>query len=103
MRLAKVRGTVVASVKASGLSSHKLLFVEDVDPRSPMESQVKASGDGLYVAIDLVGAGDDEIVLVSKGSAARVDSGGSIAPTDAAVVGIVDTVKFGGVVTFVKR
>ncbi|MDH5521932.1 MAG: EutN/CcmL family microcompartment protein, partial [Acidimicrobiia bacterium] len=32
MKLARVRGNVVSSVKADGLSSHKLLLVEDLHP-----------------------------------------------------------------------
>jgi ethanolamine utilization protein EutN len=42
------------------------------------------------VAIDNVGAGIGEIVLVTQGSAARFVSGVSNAPVDAAIVGIVD-------------
>jgi ethanolamine utilization protein EutN len=45
---------------------------------------------GDFVAIDNVGAGIGETVLVAKGSAARVGCGLSEAPVDAAIVGIVD-------------
>jgi microcompartment protein CcmK/EutM len=103
MRLARVRGNVVSSVKVSGLSSHKLLFVQDVHPQRVWEDDLADGVGGMYVAIDLAGAGDDEIVLVATGSAARVDSDGSVAPTDAAVVGIVDAVQFGGQTTYFKR
>ena len=45
---------------------------------------------GRIVAIDNVGAGIGEVVLVTKGSAARIGCGMEKVPVDAAVVGIVD-------------
>ncbi len=103
MQLARVRGNVVASIKAPGLSAHKLLLLEAVSAINPL-----ARGDDggptqtLYVAIDLTGAGIGEVVLVTRGSAARVDHDGQSAPTDAAIVGIVDSVQLDGKATFVK-
>jgi len=47
-------------------------------------------GKGRIVAIDNVGAGIGEIVLVAKGSAARIGCNLKDAPVDAAIVGIVD-------------
>jgi ethanolamine utilization protein EutN len=101
VRLARVRGNVVSSVKVDGLSSHKLLYVQDVHPEGPWDDDT-AQGD-IYVAIDLAGAGDNEIVLVTLGSAARVDGRGHAVPTDAAVVGIIDTVQFAGRTTYFKQ
>ena len=104
MQLARVRGNVVASIKAPGLLSHKLLLVEAVAAGNPL---VIAKGvsppQALYVAIDLAGAGVGEIVLVTLGSAARVDHDGQSVPTDAAIVAIVDSVQVEGDATFVKR
>ena len=42
------------------------------------------------VAIDKIGAGIGEYVLVAQGSAARVGCGMETAPVDAAIVGIID-------------
>ena len=47
---------------------------------------------GYEVAADSVGAGVDEWVLVSHGSAARQTPGGESRPLDALVIGIIDTV-----------
>jgi microcompartment protein CcmK/EutM len=99
MHLGRVRGNVVSSIKAEGLASFKLLLVDDVEPDGSEPSPAPPP----YVAIDLAGAGDGEIVLVTKGSAARVVGGMEVTPTDAAVVGIVDSVQYRGQVTFVKR
>jgi microcompartment protein CcmK/EutM len=104
MQLARVRGNVVASIKAPGLSSHKLLLVEAVTASDPLAgADAVPPTQALYVAIDLTGAGVGEVVLVTRGSAARVDGDGQSAPTDAAIVAIVDSVQVDGKATFVKR
>ena len=47
-------------------------------------------GESQIVAIDNIGAGIGETVLVATGSAARVGAGQADAPIDAAIVGIID-------------
>jgi carbon dioxide concentrating mechanism protein CcmL len=90
MEVGRVVGTVVATIKAPGLNSFKLLLV------SPFlegeESQIQKPS---LVAIDLVGAGEGDIVLVTSGSAARASPGSEGAPTDAAIIAVVDTVQLG--------
>jgi ethanolamine utilization protein EutN len=54
------------------------------------------------VALDNVGAGVGEIVLVVKGSSARQAKGMEAIPTDATIVGIVDAVEMEGKVVFKK-
>lgn len=96
MQLARVTGTVVATLKEPRLTGSKLLLVEEA--RADGGSDPGAA----YVAVDLVGAGEGELVLVVRGSpAARtLDAGG--APVDAAIVGIVDAVRKGGSVSYQK-
>jgi microcompartment protein CcmK/EutM len=101
MRLGRVCGNVVSTVKADGLMRYKLLLVRDVDAADPIAES--ASGTPPYVAVDLVGSGDGEIVLVSHGSAARIDDGTSKVPTDAAIVAIVDSAQLDSRSTFLKR
>lgn len=103
MKLAQVRGTVVASIKANGLAAHKLLlqFVAASDPLGESVPQ-GAAPQQMYVAVDLAGAGVGEVVLVVHGSAARVERDGQSVPTDTAVVAIVDSVQLDGRTTFVK-
>lgn len=87
MRLAKVIGTVVATLKEDTLTPFKLLIVEEIDARTN-----EGKGDTLVV-IDTLGAGVGETVLWVRGGAARVISDvHRQAPLDAAVVGIVDSV-----------
>jgi len=97
MRLAKVVGQVVATVKDDGLSSFKLLILQDATGAT----QARTSGP-VYVAIDLVGAGEGELVLVVSGSGARACAESKAAPVDSAVVAIADSVIRNGDVTYRK-
>ena len=81
MIIGKVIGSIVATRKNANLIGQKLMIVQPVS-----ESGIG----GTIVAIDDVGAGIGEIVLVAQGSAARIGCGHEKAPVDAAIVGIVD-------------
>lgn len=84
MIIGKVTGTIVSTRKNENLVGHKLLIVK------PLKCMNNASEGVSFVAIDNVGAGEGEIVLVAKGSAARIGCGCENSPIDAAIVGIVD-------------
>ena len=95
MELAKVVGTVVCTQKNVKLEGYKLLIVEAVSAEGvPKKSYA--------VALDNVGAGIGEMVLVVKGSSARQAKGMENTPTDATIVGIVDAVEMEGRVVFKK-
>lgn len=96
MQLAKVLGQVVATVKEPGLARFTLLVVQDAAGADPERTSGPA-----YVAVDVVGAGVGEVVLVASGGAARVAAGAD-APTDRAVVAIADTVVRAGSVSYRK-
>ena len=83
MVIGKVVGSIVSTRKNDKLVGQKLLVVR------PLENMEAA---GELVAIDNVGAGIGETVLVAKGSAARIGCGLEDAPVDAAIVGIVDEI-----------
>lgn len=85
MQIAKVRGTVVSTHKEASLRGVKLLLLQFVDEEGRLLPQYEVAG-------DQVGAGLDEWVLVSRGSAARQMEGGERRPIDAMVVAIIDTV-----------
>ena len=85
MQIAKVRGTVVGTYQLPSMKGVKLLLLQYIDDRGqPLP--------GYEVAGDLVGAGVDEWVLVSRGSAARQDRSYAERPVDALIVAIIDTV-----------
>ena len=85
MQIAKVRGTVVSTHKDPSLTGVKFLLVQFVDEEGRLLPSYE-------VAADSVGAGVDEWVLVSRGSAARQVLRSEQRPVDAAVVAIIDTV-----------
>ena len=88
MILARVVGTVVASHKRPQFEGAKLLLVQ---PETP---QGEAKGATL-LAVDSVGAGVDERVLVVlEGRAAGEAVGKKHAPVDAAIIGIVDQLEY---------
>lgn len=90
MYLGKVVGTVVSTTKDESLVGSKLLVVTKLNESlQPMETS--------EIAVDSVGAGVGEIVLVSKGSSARYVLNKPNSPIDSAIVGIVDTVEVDGV------
>lgn len=86
MKIAKVRGNVVSSQKDPSLRGSKLLLLQLVDEEGHPLPQYE-------VAADNVGAGVDEWVLVSVGSAARIVLGNEQRPLDAVVVAIIDSVR----------
>ena len=90
MQLGRVVGNVVSTIKAPGLHAFKLLLVAPFGEDGPTPDCPPVSP---IVAIDLAGAGEGEVVLVATGSAARLPSGAEAAPTDAAIVAVVDTVR----------
>ena len=81
MVIGTVTGSIVSTRKNDKLVGQKLLIVR------PMENMEEK---GEFVAIDNVGAGIGEMVLVAKGSAARIGCNLENAPVDAAIVGIID-------------
>jgi len=85
MQIAKVRGTVVSTQKDPSLRGVKLLLLQLVDEEGNILPQYE-------VAADSVGAGVDEWVLISGGSAARQVLGNEQRPLDAVVVAIIDTI-----------
>ena len=96
MKIAKVVGVTVCSVKEPRLESSKMLIVCDADQTG------KVSGLP-YIALDVVGAGPDELVVVVQGSSARVAARESNMPVDAVIVGILDSLQFDGKTTFKKH
>lgn len=95
MQLAKVIGTIVSTHKEPTLRG-KLLLLQYLDEQGNLLSKYE-------VAADQVGAGVDEWVLVSCGSAARQIPGNENRPLDALVVGIVDTVSVGNSLVYSKK
>jgi len=86
MDIGRVIGTVVSTRKHERLVGSKIQVVQPLEPQSMV-----AEGEP-YVAVDAVGAGVGEQVLIARGSAARKAIDNESAPVDATIVGIIDEV-----------
>ena len=86
MQIARVRGTVTSTQKDPSLRGVKLLMLQLVDENGNLLPVYEVAAD------NSVGAGVNEWVLVSRGSAARQLLGNEQRPLDAAVVAIIDTI-----------
>ena len=86
MIVGKIVGNVWATRKEDSLSGFKLMIVRRLDAYT---------GEFLdsFVAVDQVGAGNGETVLVATGSSARMSTDRANSPIDAAIVGIIDQVE----------
>jgi Carbon dioxide concentrating mechanism/carboxysome shell protein len=83
MIIGKVVGNVWATKKDEKLDGNKLLVI-----KSKSGGQVET-----FVAVDNIGAGVGDDVLVTKGSMARNSLQAKDSPVDAAVVGIIDSLE----------
>ena len=84
MQLARVIGTVVATVKNDSLEGRKLLIVQSLD------ANLQPQGKPL-VALDAIGAGTGELVFWCRGKEASFPFKREDTPTDCTIVGIVDS------------
>ncbi len=85
MWVGKVIGTLVATPKDASLTGNKLLVVQPWKYNRSQRYPV--------VAVDTIGAGTGEAVLVVEGSSARQVTGKPNAAIDAAIIGIVDSLE----------
>jgi ethanolamine utilization protein EutN len=84
-----VVGTVVSTINAPVFDGRRLLVCDLVDPAG------EPAG-GYLIAVDTVGAGAGEtVLLLDEGNSARQILGLSTAPVRTLVVGIVDAVETG--------
>ena len=83
MQLARVKGTVVSTNKAEKLYGLKLLIVKPIDIETWQEKG------GLLVAIDAVGAGEGEVVMLVGGSSSRQTNVTENKPVDQSIVAII--------------
>lgn len=97
MIIARVIGSAVSTVKCEKLRARKLLIVQEASVKNALLDRAP------FVAVDAVGAGEGELVLVSVGSGGRFTEMTDQAPVDAAIVGILDSLEIDGENTFVKH
>lgn len=86
MKIGIVKGTVVSTQKDERLVGSKLLIVNQVDAEKNITGHDE-------VAVDLLGAGNGEYVLLCSGSSAKSLLHNPDAPIDLAIVGIIDSME----------
>jgi microcompartment protein CcmK/EutM len=96
MQIAKVVGTVVSTNKADKLVGLKMLLVQ------PLDIETMKEKGGVIVAIDAVGAGPDEIVMLVGGSSSRQTAITDGKPVDMSIVAIIDHINMGSKRIFQK-
>ena len=97
MLLAKVIGNVWSTKKLDKISALRLLFIQ------PLGKDLKPDGNVL-VAADEIGAGFEEMVIVTRGAPAmQAFSKETLIPIDAVVIGIVDNLEMADEATGRKK
>ncbi len=91
MFIAKIVGSLVSTQKTGSMVGSKLMMIEPyvVDPQT--RDRFKTTSRSL-VAVDIVGAGEGDFVLVVQGSSARMTPETKSLPVDCAIIGVIDTV-----------
>jgi ethanolamine utilization protein EutN len=91
MFVAKVTGSLVSTQKVGAMKGYKLLIVEPYRVEPTNRTSLVTTG-RTFVAVDTLGAGIGDYVLLTQGSSARMTPETKTLPIDAVVVGIVDSV-----------
>ncbi len=86
MDIGRVVGNVWATRKDEKLCGQKLLVVKILKDKNTYN-------DGFVVAADNAGAGNDDLVLISRGSSARESIERHSVPVDATIVGVIDSLE----------
>jgi len=78
MRISKVVGNVISTVKEQGFSGHKLMIIEDIDGKRE-------------IAFDAVEAGvGDTVLVVADGGASNIALDDNYVVADVTICGIID-------------
>lgn len=92
MFVAKVTGSLVSTHKVDSMVGSKLLVVEPYRLDAKTRSSLETTG-RTFIAVDSLGAGEGDYVLLTQGSSARLTPETKHMPIDAVVIGIVDSVR----------
>ena len=96
MLIARVIGTAISTIKDPKIKGSKLLILKQTDPEGNQLGQP-------FVAVDLVDAGEGELVLTGHGSSARQTNITKDCPVDAVIMAVIDHLNVDGQVVFRKE
>jgi len=86
MIIGKVVGKLWSTRKNDKLNGQKFLIVKLMSEENRFLNE-------LFVAVDIIGAGTGDLVIIVKGGAARIAINDQTVPIDATIVGIVDSLE----------
>ena len=95
MKIARVIGTTISTIKDPKIKGSKLLIMRETDQSGEFIGKP-------YVAVDLVDAGVNDLVLTGHGSSARQTFQTKECPVDAVVIAVIDHLEVDGEVVFRK-
>ena len=95
MQLGRVMGTVVATSRTSTAEGWTLRVVGHLNDKNELNGKFS-------IAVDVLGAGEGEVVMLTAGSAARQHQLTAARPCDSIIMAIVDTWTVGSDVRFQK-
>ncbi|MGA9531130.1 MAG: EutN/CcmL family microcompartment protein [Anaerolineales bacterium] len=95
MRIAKVVGVTISTMKQEKLHGRTLLVVRETDETGEVTGKP-------LVAVDVVQAGVGDLVLIAQGSAARQTDMTDKSPVDTVIMAVIDSLEVDGSVTFRK-
>jgi microcompartment protein CcmK/EutM len=95
MKIARVIGTTISTIKDPKIKGSKLLILRETDQTGDIIGKS-------YVAVDLVDAGVNDLVLTGHGSSARQTYQTKECPVDAVVIAVIDHLEVDGDVVFRK-
>ncbi len=95
MLLVQIVGTVVSTHKDPKLMGLKLLVGKEIQLDGKLT-------ENYHIAVDTVGAGSGEVVLLVRGSSARMTETTDKKPVDTAIIAVVDQIEVAGKVTWKK-
>lgn len=94
MFVARVTGSLVSTQKLDSMVGYKLLLVEPYRLETDQRRTLVTTG-RTFVAVDLLGAGEGDLVLIAQGSSARLTPETKTMPIDTLIVGLIDHVHVG--------
>lgn len=102
MFIGRVTGNVVSTQKLDSVVGRKLLLIDAMTVKGDPPGDLVSTGRAA-VAVDVLGAGEGELVLVTQGSSARLTAETKNVPADAVVIGIIDAIQAGAKEVYKKE
>lgn len=95
MLLVQIVGTVVSTHKDPKLNGLKLLVGKEIELDGKLTERY-------HVAVDTVGVGSGEVVILVRGSSARMTETTDKKPVDTAIIAVVDEIEVAGKIIWKK-